>query len=144
MNIAVDIGGVIATKNNTDKPVEEISGAFESLRKIAEKHNVFIISAVKNSVAVEKTKKWLEESNFYIRTGVKKGNVYFVKDIDEKALKAKELNIDIMIDDSYKVLSRTSVYGIKGICLSTKYIKENKRYGLLFRTWDEVLKFLKI
>lgn len=143
MNIAIDIGGVLGTKNNTDKLVEEIPGAFECVRKISERYRVFIISAVKNQAVLEKTLKWLSDTRFYERTGVKKENLFFVSSIDEKANKAKELNIEIMIDDSYKVLSRTSSYGIKGICLSEKYKKENKRYGILVRRWDDVMKVIE-
>lgn len=143
MKIGIDIGGVLGTKNNTDKPIEEIPNAFECVKRISEKHSIFIISAVKKQTAIERTSKWLSDSSFYERAGVKKENIFFVKDIDEKAAKAKELNIDVMIDDSYKVLSRTSAYGIKGICLSNKYKKENRRYGVLVRRWEEVIRVLE-
>lgn len=139
MNVGIDIGGVILTKEKRGSNPKEVEGAFESIKRLKEIHNIFVISRVET----EKKRTWilqiLQDMDFFEYTRVKMEDIFFVKTIAEKAQKANELKIDIFIDDSYKVLKPMYEMGIKTICLNTKYKTEQKRQGRLVRSWNEVM-----
>ncbi len=139
MNIGIDIGGVILTKAGRGVKPREIDGAFDSVKRLKEIHNVFIISRIETERMRERILQRLQDMDFFGHTNIKKENIFFVKTIGEKVKKAKELKADIFIDDSYKVLKPMYETGIRTICLNTKYRTEQKRQGRLVRNWSEVL-----
>ncbi len=142
MNIGIDIGGVILTKAKKGEIPIEIDSACDVIKKLAETYDIFIISKIKTEKMQGNIIKTLKDINFFEKTGVKIENIFFVKSIEEKVQQALKLGIDIFIDDSYKVLKPMYEKGIKTVCLSTKYKKEQKNQGILVRSWDEVLKVI--
>lgn len=142
MNIGIDMGGVILTKAKKGEIPKEIEGACNAIKTLSETYDIFIISKIKTEKMQENIIKNLKDINFFEKTGVKLENIFFVKSIEEKVHKALDLGIKIFIDDSYKVLKPMCEKGIKTICLNTKYKKEQKKQGILVRSWDEVLEVI--
>ena len=108
-----------------------------------EKNNIYIITARFNSDKFnveETTKKWLEKYN------IKYDKLFL--NIENKAEIAKENNLDIFIDDSFKNCKEILDCGIKTYILDTR-INENLEYDKLERVYSwihlyqEIEKYMK-
>src|SRR5437870_4960903 len=78
----------------------------KKLKKIIYKlglEKVFIISkrCIKKD---EKSIKILKDNNFWKINGFKKENIYYVREIIEKSIIARKLQLDVFIDDKLSVL----------------------------------------
>jgi hypothetical protein len=116
--LGVDIGNVIINHRLTDKKdktlyeerystIPATEGVYESLKKLnGEKFhgNIFLISKC-TPWAQEKILAWLQDNDFYNRTGVKPENVLFCRERSEKDKICKDNNITYFIDDRLEVLS---------------------------------------
>ncbi|MCX7641033.1 MAG: hypothetical protein N2Z20_00140 [Elusimicrobiales bacterium] len=143
MKIGIDIGEVILTKARKNSKPKEIAYAVESIEKLAKKYEIFLISKTEKETNKQKTINDLKNIDFFNKTGIKEENLFFVTTYNEKVNKAKELEIDVFIDDDYRVLEKMMKVGIKHrICLdvSNNYKKGNEKQGKLFRNWIDILK----
>lgn len=144
MNIGIDIGGVILQNAEIGINVEEVEGAIESIKKLSEKHPIFIISKVEKERTRERIIEIFRRIDFYERTGLDSSNIIFVATIEEKAQKAKELNIDIFIDDKFSVLEKMKRFNIYSICINRHYKTLQKgRADKLVRSWKEIVEIIE-
>lgn len=114
--LGVDIGNVIIDhrlSDPNDKTLHEERystipasvGAFEALKTLNSYFDgkVFLISKC-TEWAQEKILAWLKDNDFYIKTGIKPENVYFVRERHEKDIICRKLGITHFIDDRLEVL----------------------------------------
>ena len=97
-NIGIDLGRVLKgpTKDTYNDPMPD---AFEVVSKLVKKFNhTYIVSRV-NDDQRNRAIKWLDEQNFYEKTGIPRENVYFCFERKDKSVFARGLNIDVFIDD---------------------------------------------
>ncbi len=116
--LGIDIGNVIINHRLTDKDdktlheerystIPATEGVFDAVKKLNEQKfhgNIFLISKC-TPWAQEKILVWLKDNDFYIKTGVKQGNVFFCRERHEKDKICKDNNITYFIDDRLEVLS---------------------------------------
>lgn len=142
MRIGIDIGGVILENYVKEKPTKEIEGAVEAISKLAQKHEIYLIS--KKEKGKDETIKDLENINFFEKTGIKKENIYFVFKKKDKTQIAIELKIDLFIDNDFGVLEHIKPKGIHTICLSKRYKKlQTKQANDLVRSWNEIIDIIE-
>lgn len=110
--IGVDLGGVVINgraehadtmfgENYLRTP--EVTGAFDALRTLTTGgHEVFIVSKCGSNVEA-KSRHWLDERDFYARTGVRRDAVRFCRKRPQKATIATELCLDAFVDDRWDV-----------------------------------------
>ena len=102
LKVGVDIGGTIIWKDG--EKINPFPDCIETLAKFSKNHEIFIVSRV-NSDQRERSLKWLEEFNFFEKTGIKKDNLYYCFDRRDKAIFAKALELNLFIDDRPNCLS---------------------------------------
>lgn len=102
LKIGVDLGGTALWKDG--EKINPFPDCIETLAKFSKNHEIFIVSRV-NSNQREKSLKWLEEFNFFEKTGIKKDNLYYCFDRRDKAIFAKALELNLFIDDRPNCLS---------------------------------------
>lgn len=73
--------------------------------------------------------------------GIVYDDIFFAQDSKVKA--CKENDVDIMIDDYYKVIDELMDNGIKCLCFRDKRNKMGKHNVLEVYSWDEVLEFFE-
>lgn len=80
-------------------------GSFETIARLVAKNpgQVWLISKCGPSVQ-QKTRAWLQHHRFWQRTGVPPSHLRFCLKRPEKADHARELRLDVMIDDRRDVL----------------------------------------
>ena len=115
--LGVDIGNVIINHRHTDKSdktlyeekhstIPSTEGVFEALKELNNKRfkgNIFLVSKC-TEWAQEKILKWLEDNDFYARTGIKRENVFFCRERHEKEKICRNNNITHFIDNRLEVL----------------------------------------
>lgn len=87
--------------------------AVETINKLYENHNIFIISARwdnENKTILPKTESWLNKNNIHF-------NKLIIGNWD-KRISVKENNIDLFIDDTIKTCSQISKLGIKTLVMT--------------------------
>lgn len=115
VKLGVDIGGVIIDRvgNSSDTGFQteryletpEVPGAIEALGQLTSKFDeIYLVSRCGIETEL-KTKKWLEHHDFYERTQIQPGNVYFCRERYQKAEVATRLGLSHFIDDRLEVLS---------------------------------------
>lgn len=116
--LGIDIGNVIINHRLTDKDdktlheerystIPAAAGVFDSIRKLNNEKfhgDIFLISKC-TPWAQEKILAWLNDNDFYTKTGVKHENVFFCRERHEKDKICKDNNIAYFIDDRLEVLS---------------------------------------
>src|SRR3989344_513197 len=116
--LGIDVGGVIINHRAVDKndkvlyeerysTIPATMDMFDTVRKMNDEKfhgNVFLISKC-TPWAQEKILAWLKDNDFYARTGVKPGNIFFCRERHEKDKICKDNNITHFIDDRLEVLS---------------------------------------
>lgn len=123
--IAFDLGGVILHREALDNFVVE--GSTLSVRMAVEKFgadNVYIISKAKDKY-VERNLQLLEKENFFTEVGLRRQNVFFVNEYEDKAALMLKLGVTYILDDAIKVI---------------KDCEANKLNGILFGEHDQFLK----
>lgn len=113
--IGVDIGGVIIGRINDkadtsffgahylDTP--EIENAISSLELLSDAgFEIFLVSKCGKNVQ-EKSINWLEQHNFFARSGVATENLRFCRTRPEKAQICSDINASYFVDDRLEVLS---------------------------------------
>ena len=140
MRIGCDIGGVIKQMTN-DQP---ISGAIAGLNQLFQLgHSVILISKCKETYR-NQIDDWLKSQNLtYIP-------VRYCGEYADKVNIAKELKLEVMIDDKMQVLSSFSDQFLKiWLCDEEKKISGAKKYQPdLFKTlrlaknWEQILVIL--
>ena len=106
--IGIDNHGCLSENINGKERFKE--GAIDTLKyiiSIFEPQNVFIISKAGRPRARE-TMEWLIRENFFINTNFLEDNVFFCRDVEQKAEFAEKFGIDFLIDDRYEVLKHVS------------------------------------
>lgn len=114
--------------------------AKEVISKLRENNKVIFITrrgfdTIGTDSEIDATLKRLKEDD------IEYDKIVFSQDSKVKA--CKENNIDIMIDDYYKVIDELMDNGIKCLCFRDKRNKMGKRNVLEVYTWDEVLEFFE-
>lgn len=119
------------------KPKESAVKVINKLKK--EGNNIFIITArwdTESASAYEVSKKWLEENNICYDK--------LIIGADDKGEIAKELGVDIFIDDSSKHCESVSKQGIKTYIFTSVM---NKNYKAIdfdrVNSWDEFYEKVK-
>lgn len=113
----IDIGNVIIDSRNLDSKIEKVDevvyatfppteGVFEAIKIINDKFSgrVYLISKC-SEWAKTQIQLWLENHNFYSRTGVSKEKVYFVQERKDKDIICRKLGVTNFVDDRLEVLS---------------------------------------
>ncbi|MFC9894360.1 hypothetical protein ACFVMC_11755 [Nocardia sp. NPDC127579] len=92
-------GGFTAAMRTPPSP-----GAFDVLARLTARFDgqVWVISKCGPRVQ-QRTRQWLDQHDFYDRTGVPRGNVRFCLERAQKAVHCAELGITHMIDDRIDV-----------------------------------------
>jgi hypothetical protein len=115
LSVGVDVGGVLIDRANDDTETSLFGdryleatptpGAFAAVKKLVEatEGRVYLISKCGRAIR-EKTLAWLDQQDFWGKTGVKRENVFFVKQPFQKAPIATRLGITCFIDDKLSVL----------------------------------------
>lgn len=89
--------------------------ANEVIQKLSENNKIILITArweLENISVTELTKKWLKEKGVHYDK--------IITDAQDKALIAKENNIDLFIDDSFENCRKVSDVGIKSFVMETR------------------------
>lgn len=102
LRLGIDLGGTTIWKDG--EKINPFPDCIETLAKFSKNHEIFIVSRV-NSNQRERSLKWLEEFNFFEKTGIKKDNLYYCFDRRDKAIFAKALELNLFIDDRPNCLS---------------------------------------
>ncbi len=113
--IGIDIGRVIIGSDTDQKDLffgknflnaPEVENSFESIKKIIMYYtgqNVYLVSKCGQETR-EKTIQWLVHKNFFERTNFKKENIFFCDKREEKKIIARDLKLNIFVDDRFTVL----------------------------------------
>lgn len=115
--IGIDIGNVIIDNRSVDPEIKKVDeaayaafppteGVFDALNTLNEyfQGNVYLISKC-TEWAQEQIILWLENHDFYAKTGIKKENIFFVRQRHEKDGVCRKLGLTHFIDDRLEVLS---------------------------------------
>jgi len=122
MRIGIDIGGVIIGGAGSDTSfftddflsTPEVDGAFDTVKRLAADHEIFFISKAGKTTA-EKTVEWLQSRDFFTQVGVPENRLIFCRQRPEKVGIARELKIDLMIDDRLDVCVMMEEFSIDAI-----------------------------
>jgi hypothetical protein len=105
MNIGIDLGYTIKGVRSDGHSNRIAPDSFRVIEDFIKRGDeVFIISKV-TSEQKERAETWLKNVDFFNKTGVNPQNLYFCFDRRDKALFAKALGIQIMIDDRAEVMA---------------------------------------
>jgi len=105
MNIAIDLGWTIKGVRSDGHSNRIAPDSFRVISELVKRgDNVFIISKV-TSEQKERAEKWLENVDFFNKTGVNPQNLYFCFERRDKGIFAKALDIQLMIDDRAEVMA---------------------------------------
>ena len=118
--------------------VEPKENVIEVINELSEKNNIIIISARwdrENGIIKKITKEWL-----------KKYKIHYDKlflGCEDKRKIAKESNIDIFIDDSYKTCKQISELNIETLIMNTRLNKnfEDENIKRVY-SWTEILEYV--
>lgn len=108
--------------------------AIETINEISKENTIIVISArwdKENGIISKITKEWIEKYNIHY-------DKLFIGHLDKRDI-AKENNIELFIDDSYKTCKQISDIGIKTLLMNTR-INKNLETGKIERvsTWKEI------
>ena len=153
--LGVDIGGVIIDRANDNSDTSFFSdnylrttavpGAFDALRQLVDKRfrdNVFLVSKCGQFVQ-EKTLRWLDHHRFYELTGVKRDQVRFCRERNEKAGICGMIGATHFIDDRLEVLGNLT--RVKNLYLFQPRPHEVRRFSHFLNrvtqvnSWQEIL-----
>lgn len=106
LKIGIDRGGVVRSqKDDPDIKLQDfdVPGAIESLRKLAQMHDLYLVSYSGEKRAIETT-KYIDQTlpNVF-------RNTFFVKENSYKHNICKLMELDVMIDDRIEVLNMIKV-----------------------------------
>ncbi|MDD5165547.1 MAG: hypothetical protein PHG25_03385 [Candidatus Pacebacteria bacterium] len=114
--LGVDIGNVIINNRLNDPEVNKVDetvyaafppsdSVFEALKTLTAyfQGEVYLLSKCTEWAQVQ-ILLWLKTHDFYVKTGIKEGNVYFVRQRHEKDGVCRKLEITHFIDDRLEVL----------------------------------------
>lgn len=118
LSLGIDIGNVIINHRLIDKndktllekhysTIPAVDGVFDAIKKLNKEKfhgDIFLISKC-TPWAQEKILAWLKDNDFYGKTGVEQGNVYFCRERHEKEKICRELGVTHFVDDRLEVLS---------------------------------------
>ena len=116
--LGIDVGNLIINHRLIDKDnkalyeerystIPAAEGVFDAIKKLNNEKfhgDIFLISKC-TPWAQEKILAWLNDNNFYTKTGVKPENVFFCRERHEKDKICKDNDITYFIDDRLEVLS---------------------------------------
>lgn len=157
--LGVDIGNVIINNRLNDPEINKVDelvysqfspseGVFEALKVLSEYFDgeVYLISKC-TEWAQEQILLWLKSHDLYNKTGVKEGNVHFVRQRHEKDNVCRKLGITHFIDDRLEVLSHM-IESTPNLILfqpDPKEIEEFKKFlpnVKLANNWKEVIEII--
>lgn len=114
--IGVDIGRVIiggearqseqTLFGNDPLNAPEIHGAIDSIAALSDSadwEKIYLVSKCALPVEI-RTLDWLEARDFHTRTGISVDDIYFCRDVKDKAPVARQLRLTHFIDDRISVL----------------------------------------
>jgi hypothetical protein len=136
MKIGVDIGGVIiaggADQDNTFFTDDFLQAkgvhlASWAMRRLYAQHDVVLISKAGEETE-RKTLAWIENRAFFRKIGVLEPDIRFVRKRAQKAPLAKELDVEVFIDDRADICESMHAVGITPV---------------LFLDWRTTLEFLE-
>lgn len=158
--IGIDFGGVIIPiinfrskndtsfiecENNSSLQTPENKNAIVSIHALVknyDKKNIFIISKA-GLKTQDRTVNWLNNNNFFQRTGFAKENILFCDEREEKGILCKKLGIIHFIDDRIHIMQI-----LREIVPNLYLFGENEKnknvtkWVTLVENWDELLPYL--
>ena len=143
--IAFDLGGVIILREAVENFLIQESDV--SVRLAVQKFgadNVFIISKAKEKYQ-QRNVDLLDKVKFFDKTGLKRQNIYFVDEYEDKAILMKKIGITYILDDSIKIAKDCTANGLKPILFGEHedFLKQNKDLKLMHaRNWKNFRKLL--
>lgn len=147
-NIGIDLGNTIVGNGQLNNKTYVDPDCFNVLKLIIKNFdNVYIISRV-NSEQRDHSLKWLAESDFFNKTGIKRENLYYCWERRDKAIFAKALNCSIFIDDQPEVIYNLDK-NIYKLLINPTEIELNKYKDKLFNydivnNWIHIKERLKL
>lgn len=123
-SIAIDVGGVIVVKDYSDLSTKEdtlinsvegaklFPGALETIQKLSEKYELYILSFAGYNREVQ-TKQILLLHGF--DKYIPKERWLFTRDRSQKIVLMKQHNIDLIIDDTFKIIQSVNNGGLNAI-----------------------------
>lgn len=143
--LGIDLGNtIVGSRERNDRYYVE-PRCFEIINKLEKIYDIYIISKV-NSEQRERSLKWLQESNFFIKTGVNPNNLFYCFERKDKAIFSKALNIDIFIDDRCQVMQylddRILKLLINPETTDLEKYKDKLINTQLVKSWEEIEKIL--
>ncbi|MGL5256610.1 MAG: 5' nucleotidase, NT5C type [Proteocatella sp.] len=116
--------------------VDILDGARETVLELAEKHNVWIITARKPETH-DRTKLWLEENGL--------GNIELITlGTPDKLGKARELGCEIFIEDHPEASVDIAEAGIKLYLVDAPYNQDSNHENIVrVKDWDEIRTIFK-
>lgn len=121
------------------KNVKPKDDAIEIINELSKENNIIIITArwdTENGIIAEITKKWIEKYSINY-------DKLFIGYLDKRDI-AKENNIELFIDDSFKTCKQISEIGVKTFIMDSRINKEMKDDKLerVF-SWKEIAEKIK-
>jgi len=125
--------------------IKPVRGAIDAITELKKKHKLIVVTSRPNDFEV-KTRKWLEEyfSNKF-------SQVFFTNHFTLKKMPTKkkvdickELNVDVMIDDSFDFMYECHTQNVRGLLFHTPWNKNRVLPASIKRvkSWEEVVKTL--
>jgi len=154
--LGVDIGNVIINNRLNDPEVNKVDetvyaafppseGVFEAIKTLNDyfQGEVYLLSKC-TEWAQQQILLWLKAHDFYVKTGIKEENVYFVRQRHEKDGVCRKLGITHFIDDRLEVLSHM-IESTPNLILfqpNDAEVKEFEQYlakVTVVNTWEELI-----
>jgi hypothetical protein len=134
--IGCDIGGVIMTTNQ-DGNNEFVRDAVNSIKNLViYGHTIHLISFASKAREME-TRRFLALHNFFESTGLSEYNLHFTRSHQDKRIECGKFAVDIMIDDSEKVLCCLS--DVVDYCIL--FNKSNSSF-VRCNTWVDIINYI--
>jgi hypothetical protein len=157
--LGVDIGNVIINhrlSNPNDKTlhderystIPETEGVFDALKKLNQhfEENIYLISKC-SEWAEKKILEWLNDNDFYNKTGINPEHIAFVRERHEKDAICRKFGITHFVDDRLEVLSHM-IESTQNLFLyqpNPEEVKEFEKFlpkVTVVNSWDEIIKHI--
>ena len=158
--LGVDIGGVIYDFAKTYRPenvpseeeilntpaVEESIESLAILNGSTFKDSVYLVSRYGKD-GPESIQKWLENQNFYERTGISRKHLFQCAERHEKAPIVKNLQITHFVDDRAEVMSHFADF-VPNLYHFQSFLEDREEWSMkipnltFVESWDELLPIL--
>lgn len=148
MNIGFDLGNTIVGNRQLKDKYYVDPNCFNVIKNLVNLgHEIFIVSRV-NEQQRERSLKWLNDIDFFNKTGVKKDNLYYCWERRDKSIFTRALNINIFVDDRIECLINMDKSVVK-IAINPPdtdllWPEEELKDFIFVKNWQEIENKLKL